>query len=167
MPDTVQKITPFLWFDTQAEEAAKFYTSIFKNSRIVGTTYYAAEPAKASGRPEGSVMTVEFELSGQRFTALNGGPIFKFTEALSLVVHCDTQEEVDHYWQSLTAGGGQEVECGWLKDRFGLSWQVVPRILFELIQDKDPARSGRVMAAMMQMKKIDIEPLRRAAEGRS
>jgi predicted 3-demethylubiquinone-9 3-methyltransferase (glyoxalase superfamily) len=167
MPDTVQKITPFLWFDTQAEEAAKFYTSIFKNSRIVGTTYYAAEPAKASGRPEGSVMTVEFELSGQRFTALNGGPIFKFTEALSLVVHCDTQEEVDHYWQSLTAGGGQEVECGWLKDRFGLSWQVVPRILFELIQDKDPARSGRVMVAMMQMKKIDIEPLRRAAEGRS
>jgi predicted 3-demethylubiquinone-9 3-methyltransferase (glyoxalase superfamily) len=167
MPDTVQKITPFLWFDTQAEEAAKFYTSIFKNSRIVGTTYYAAEPAKASGRPEGSVMTVEFELSGQRFTALNGGPIFKFTEALSHVVHCDTQEEVDHYWQSLTAGGGHEVECGWLKDRFGLSWQVVPRILFELIQDKDPARSGRVMAAMMQMKKIDIEPLRRAAEGRS
>jgi predicted 3-demethylubiquinone-9 3-methyltransferase (glyoxalase superfamily) len=167
MPDTVQKITPFLWFDTQAEEAAKFYTSIFKSSRIMGTTYYAAEAAKASGRPEGSVMTVEFELSGQRFTALNGGPIFKFTEALSLVVHCDTQEEVDHYWQSLTAGGGQEVQCGWLKDRFGLSWQVVPRILLELIQDKDPAKSRRVMAAMMQMKKIDIEPLCRAAEGRS
>src|SRR5262245_16142405 len=165
MPDTVQKITPFLWFDTQAEEAAKFYTSIFKNSRIVGTTYYAAEASKASGRPEGSVMTVEFELDGQRFTALNGGPIFKFTEALSFVVHCDMQEEVDHYWQSLTAGG-EEVQCGWLKGNFGLSWQVVPRILLELIQDKDPARSRRVMAAMMQMKKIEIEPIRRAAEGR-
>ena len=166
MPDTVQKITPFLWFDTQAEEAAKFYTSIFKNSRIVGTTYYAAEAAKASGRPEGSVMTVEFDLDGQRFTALNGGPIFKFTEAVSFVVHCDTQEEVDHYWQSLTAGG-EEVQCGWLKDKFGLSWQVVPRILLELIQDKDPARSRRVMAAMMQMKKIEIEPMRKAAEARS
>jgi len=162
----VQKITPFLWFDTQAEEAAKFYTSIFKNSRIVGTTYYAAEAAKASGRPEGSVMTVEFDLDGQRFTALNGGPIFKFTEAVSFVVHCDTQEEVDHYWQSLTAGG-EEVQCGWLKDKFGLSWQVVPRILLELIQDKDPARSRRVMAAMMQMKKIEIEPMRKAAEARS
>jgi len=166
MSDTVQKITPFLWFDTQAEEAAKFYTSIFKNSRIVGTTYYAAEAAKASGRPEGSVMTVEFDLDGQRFTALNGGPIFKFTEAVSFVVHCDTQEEVDHYWQSLTAGG-EEVQCGWLKDKFGLSWQVVPRILLELIQDKDPARSRRVMAAMMQMKKIEIEPIRKAAEARS
>jgi len=166
MSDTVQKITPFLWFDTQAEEAAKFYTSIFKNSRIVGTTYYAAEAAKASGRPEGSVMTVEFDLDGQRFTALNGGPIFKFTEAVSFVVHCDTQEEVDHYWQSLTAGG-EEVQCGWLKDKFGLSWQVVPRILLELIQDKDPARSRRVMAAMMQMKKIEIEPMRKAAEARS
>ena len=167
MRDTVQKITPFLWFDTQAEEAAKFYTSLFKNSRIVGTTYYAPEPAKASGRPEGSVMTVEFELDGQRFTGLNGGPLFKFTEALSLVVHCDTQEEVDHYWHGLTAGGGQEVECGWLKDKFGLSWQVVPRILLELIYDKDPAKSRRVMAAMMQMKKIEIEPLLRAAEGQS
>jgi predicted 3-demethylubiquinone-9 3-methyltransferase (glyoxalase superfamily) len=166
MSDTVQKITPFLWFDTQAEEAAKFYTSLFKNSRVVGTTYYSAAAAKASGRPEGSVMTVEFELSGQRFTALNGGPIFKFTEALSLVVHCDTQEEVDHYWQSLTSGGGQEVQCGWLKDKFGLSWQVVPRVLIELLQDKNPARSNRVMAALMKMKKIDLEPLRRAAEGR-
>ena len=164
MPDTVQKITPFLWFDTQAEEAAKFYTSLFRNSRIVGTTYYAAEAAKASGRPEGSVMTVEFELSGQRFTALNGGPIFKFTEALSLVVHCDTQEEVDHFWHGLTAGG-EEVQCGWLRDKFGLSWQVVPRVLLELIQDKDQAKSNRVMAAMLKMKKIDIEPLRRAAEG--
>jgi len=165
MPDTVQKITPFLWFDTQAQEAAKFYTSLFKNSRIVGTTYYAAEAAKASGRPEGSVMTVEFELSGQRFTALNGGPIFKFTEALSLVVHCDTQEEVDDLWQKLIAGGGAPSRCGWLKDKFGLSWQVVPRVLLELIQDKDPARSNRVMAELMKMKKIDIEPLRRAAAG--
>jgi predicted 3-demethylubiquinone-9 3-methyltransferase (glyoxalase superfamily) len=167
MPDTVQKITPFLWFDTQAEEAAKFYTSLFKGSRIVGTTYYSAEAAKASGRPEGSVMTVEFELSGQRFTALNGGPIFKFTEALSLVVHCDTQEEIDHFWRGLTAGGGEEVECGWLKDKFGLSWQVVPRILMELLLGKDPGTSSRVMAALLTMKKIDIEPLRRAAEGRA
>jgi len=167
MPDTVQKITPFLWFDTQAEEAAKFYTSLFKNSRIVGTTYYAAEAAKASGRPEGSVMTVEFELGGQRFTALNGGPIFKFTEALSLVVHCDTQEEIDHFWHGLTAGGGEEVECGWLKDKFGLSWQVVPRILMDVLLDKDPDKSSRVMAALLTMKKIDIEPLRRAAEGRA
>src|SRR5215510_7879464 len=166
MSDTVQKITPFLWFDTQAEEAAKFYTSIFKNSRIVGTTYYAAEAAKASGRPEGSVMTVEFDLDGQRFTALNGGPIFKFTEAVSFVVHCNTQEEVDHFWHGLTAGG-EEVQCGWLKDKFGLSWQVVPRVLLELIQDKDPARSNRVMAAMMKMKKIDIEALRKAAKGQA
>jgi len=167
MTDTVQKITPFLWFDTQAEEAAKFYTSLFKSSRIVGTTYYSAEAAKASGRPEGSVMTVEFELGGQRFTALNGGPIFKFTEALSLVVHCDTQEEIDHFWRGLTAGGGEEVECGWLKDKFGLSWQVVPRILMELLLDKDPGTSSRVMTALLTMKKIDIEPLRRAAEGRA
>src|SRR5215472_4687782 len=166
MPDTVQKITPFLWFDTQAEEAAKFYTSLFKDSRIVGTTYYVKEAAKASGRPEGSVMTVEFELSGQRFTALNGGPIFKFTEALSLVVHCDTQEEIDHFWHGLTAGG-EEVQCGWLKDKFGLSWQVVPCILLELIQDKNAAKANRVMAALMKMKKIDIEPLRRAAEGQA
>ena len=161
MPDTVQKITPFLWFDTQAQEAAKFYTSLFKNSRIVGTTYYAAEAAKASGRPEGSVMTVEFELSGQRFTALNGGPIFKFTEALSLVVHCDTQEEVDHFWHGLAAGG-EEVQCGWLKDKFGLSWQVFPRALPEMLMDGNSETAQRVMRSMLQMRKIDIAALKRA-----
>jgi predicted 3-demethylubiquinone-9 3-methyltransferase (glyoxalase superfamily) len=159
-----QKITTFLWFDSQAEEAAKYYVSIFKDSRIVGTTRYDEEASKVAGRPKGSVMTVEFELDGQRFTALNGGPLFKFTEAISLVVNCETQAEVDHFWTKLSAGG-QEVQCGWLKDRFGVAWQVVPTALIELIGDKDPARSQRVMAAMLRMKKIDIEPLRRAYAG--
>src|SRR5262245_13560766 len=161
MPATMQKITPFLWFDTQAEEAAQFYTSIFPGSHTHGTTRYSEESAKASGRPQGSVMTVDFELSGLRFTALNGGPIFKFTEAISLVVHCDTQEEVDHFWQKLSAGG-EEVQCGWLKDKFGVSWQVVPRTLIEMLQDKDPAKANRVMAAMLKMKKIDVAELRKA-----
>src|SRR5262245_49285699 len=124
MPAT-QKITTCLWFDSEGEEAAKFYVSIFKNSRIVGITHYDAESSKAAGRPEGSVLTVEFELDGQAFMALNGGPVFKFTEAISLVVNCESQKEVDYYWEKLTAGG-QEVECGWLKDRYGLSWQIVP-----------------------------------------
>jgi predicted 3-demethylubiquinone-9 3-methyltransferase (glyoxalase superfamily) len=161
-----QKISPFLWFDSQAEEAAKFYVSIFKNSKIHGTTRYDEEGAKVAGRPQGSVMTVAFELEGQAFTALNGGPLFKFTEAISFVVHCETQEEVDHFWAKLTAGG-QEVQCGWLKDRFGVSWQVVPTVLIEMLQDRDPQRAKRVMAAMLKMKKIDVEPLRRAYEGRS
>jgi predicted 3-demethylubiquinone-9 3-methyltransferase (glyoxalase superfamily) len=165
MAKTVQKITPFLWFDTQAEEAAKFYVSIFKNSKIGSVSRYDEEGAKASGRPKGSVMTVAFELDGQAFTALNGGPVFKFTEAISLVVNCDTQAEVDHFWQKLSAGG-EEVQCGWLKDKFGVSWQVIPMILMEMLQDKDPEKSKRVMAAMLKMKKIEIEPLKKAYAGR-
>src|SRR6266436_1527968 len=161
----MQKITTFLWFDAPAEEAAKFYASIFKDSRIVGMTRYDAEGSKAAGRAAGSVMTVEFELDGQRFTALNGGPLFKFTEAISLVVHCEDQKEVDHFWEKLSAGG-QEVQCGWLKDKFGLSWQVVPTVLSEMLQDKDAQKAKRVMAAMLKMKKIDIAELRRAYEAR-
>ena len=164
MPKT-QKITTFLWFDSQAEEAAKFYVSIFKDSRIVGITRYDDEAAKAAGRPKGSVMTVAFELSGQEFTALNGGPLFKFTEAISLVVHCENQKELDHFWEKLAAGG-EEVQCGWLKDRFGLSWQVVPTVLVEMLQDKNPEKSKRAVAAMLKMKKLDIDALTKAFEGR-
>jgi predicted 3-demethylubiquinone-9 3-methyltransferase (glyoxalase superfamily) len=165
MPTTTQKITPFLWFDSQAEEAAIFYVSIFKQSRIGAITRYDDEGSKAAGRPKDSIMTVEFELDGQKFTALNGGPLFKFTEAISLVVNCENQREVDHFWDKLSAGG-EEVQCGWLKDRFGVSWQVVPTILIELLQDKDPERSRRVMAAMLKMKKLDIDALRKAHDGR-
>jgi len=161
MRKTMQRITPFLWFDTQAEEAVNFYVSIFKNSRIGSIAHYEEEAAKASGRPKGSVMTVAFELDGQEFIALNGGPLFKFTEAISLVVNCETQEEVDHFWKRLTAGG-QEVQCGWLKDRFGVSWQIVPTVLGEMLQDKDPGKSRRVMAAMLKMKKINIDALKKA-----
>jgi len=153
-------VTPFLWFDTEAEEAAKFYVSIFPNSKITGVTRYG----KSGPGPDGSVMTVNFELDGQRFTALNAGPQFKFTEAISFVIECQTQEEVDRYWTKLTAGG-QEVECGWLKDRYGLFWQVTPRILLEMIGDPDPAKAERVMKAMVQMKKIEIAPLKQAYEG--
>jgi predicted 3-demethylubiquinone-9 3-methyltransferase (glyoxalase superfamily) len=160
-----QKITTFLWFDSQAEEAAKYYVSIFKDSRIVGTTRYDEEASKVAGRPKGSVMTVEFDLDGQRFTALNGGPLFKFTEAISLVVHCENQNEVDHFWKNLSAGG-EEVECGWLKDRYGLSWQVVPDVLIEMLQSKDPEKSKRAMAAMLKMKKLDIAALQQAYDGR-
>ena len=164
MARITQRITPFLWFDDRAEEAAGFYVSIFQNSRIKGVSRYSEEASKAAGRPKGSVMTVAFELDGQDFTALNGGPPFKFTEAISLVVNCQTQQEVDHFWSKLSAGG-QEVQCGWLKDKFGVSWQVVPTALFELMEDNDPTKSQRVMAAMLKMKKIDIEPLRRAYAG--
>jgi predicted 3-demethylubiquinone-9 3-methyltransferase (glyoxalase superfamily) len=166
MRKSLQRITPFLWFDHQAEEAATFYVSIFKNARITSTVRYDDAAAKAAGRPKGSVMTVEFELDGQQFTALNGGPVFKFTEAISLVVNCETQEDVDHFWEKLSSGG-QEVQCGWLKDRFGVSWQVVPTVLSEMLQDKDPEKSKRVMAAMLKMKKISIEGLKNAYEGRS
>jgi predicted 3-demethylubiquinone-9 3-methyltransferase (glyoxalase superfamily) len=166
MPKTKQKITPFLWFDTQAEDAANFYVSIFRNSKIRSIARYDEEAAKASGRPKGSVMTVAFELNGQEFVALNGGPLFKFTEAISFVVNCETQEEVDHFWEKLSAGG-QEVQCGWLKDRFGVSWQVVPTVLVEMLQDEDPLKARRVMGAMLKMKKIDVEALKRAYEGRS
>ena len=166
MPKTKQKITPFLWFDTQAEDAVNFYVSIFRNSKIRSIARYDEEAARASGRPKGSVMTVAFELNGQEFVALNGGPLFKFTEAISFVVNCETQEEVDHFWEKLSAGG-QEVQCGWLKDRFGVSWQVVPTVLVEMLQDKDPLKARRVMGAMLKMKKIDVEALKRAYEGRS
>ena len=156
-----QKISPFLWFENKAEEAANFYTSIFKNSKILGLTRYG----EGAPGPKGSVMTVSFQLDGHNFVALNGGPHFKFTEAISFVVNCETQQEVDEYWGKLSKGG-QEVQCGWLKDKYGLSWQIVPTILNELMQDKDPARSQRVMQALMQMKKLDIESLKKAYEGK-
>jgi predicted 3-demethylubiquinone-9 3-methyltransferase (glyoxalase superfamily) len=156
-----QKITPFLWFDDEAEEAAKFYTSIFKNSKVGDITRYDEEAAKPTGRPAGSVMTVAFQLEGQEFVALNGGPIFKFTEAVSFVVNCATQEEVDYFWSKLSAGG-EESHCGWLKDKFGLSWQVVPTVLIEMLADKDAAKAKRVMKAMLEMDKIDIPVLKKA-----
>ncbi|MDB5224004.1 MAG: 3-demethylubiquinone-9 3-methyltransferase [Chitinophagaceae bacterium] len=153
------KISPFLWFDTQAEEAANLYTSIFKNSEIKNIARYTGEGAKASGQPEGTVMTVAFSLDGQNFTAINGGPIFKFTEAVSFVINCENQEEVDHFWNKLTEGG-QESQCGWLKDKFGLSWQVVPKQLGELMSGPN---AGKVMGAMLKMKKIVIKDLEDAA----
>jgi predicted 3-demethylubiquinone-9 3-methyltransferase (glyoxalase superfamily) len=153
-------ITPFLWFDTQAEEAAKFYTSIFPNSKIGKIARYG----DAGPGPKGGVMTIAFELDGRHFTALNGGPVFSFTEAVSFVIDCKTQDEVDHYWSKLTAGG-QESQCGWLKDKFGLSWQVVPRQLAELLSSPDRGKANRVMQAMLKMKKIDIAALERAAQG--
>jgi predicted 3-demethylubiquinone-9 3-methyltransferase (glyoxalase superfamily) len=157
-PVPIQKITPFLWFDNQAEEAAKFYVSIFPNSKIVKVMRYS----EAGPGPAGSAMTVAFELDRQPFTALNGGPHFKFTEAISFVVHCETQEEVDTYWEKLSADGG-EVQCGWLRDKFGLSWQVVPNVLLELLGNPDPKKAARVAKAMFQMKKFDIRTLQKAA----
>jgi predicted 3-demethylubiquinone-9 3-methyltransferase (glyoxalase superfamily) len=161
----MQKITPFLWYDDKAEEAANFYCSIFKNSKLGSATRYEGEGAKASGQTAGTVMTIEFELEGQKFVGLNGGPHFKFTEAVSFVINCETQEEVDYFWEKLTADGGAESQCGWLKDKFGLSWQVTPTILPELFKHKDPEKSKRVMHAMLQMKRIDIAKLKEAAEG--
>lgn len=160
-----QKITPFLWFEDQAEAAVKFYTSIFKNSRIGKIARYDKEGEKVARRPAGSVMTVEFQLEGQDFIALNGGPEFKFTEAISFVVSCKNQAEVDYYWKKLTAGG-KEVQCGWLQDKYGLSWQIVPTILGELFSQKDPAKSQRVMEAMLKMVKLDIKKLKEAANRR-
>ncbi len=157
----MQKITPFLWFDNQAEEAANSYVSIFKNSKVVSVTRYG----EAGPGPKGTVMVVEFQIDGQKFVALNGGPLFKFTEAISFVVNCETQEEVDYFWEKLTADGGAESMCGWLKDKYGLSWQVVPTIAIEMMQDKDPEKSQRVMKAIMQMKKIDIPTLKQAYAG--
>lgn len=166
MTITKQRFTPSLWFDTQGEEAAKFYTSIFKNSRITATTRYSAAGQEIHGQKPGSVMTVAFELDGQSFVALNGGPQFKFNEAISFQINCDTQEEVDYYWEKLGAGGDPKAQvCGWLKDKFGLSWQVVPRMMDELFRDHDSAGAQRAMNAMLQMKKLDIEELRRAYEG--
>ena len=160
----MQKITTMLWYDDNAEEAANFYVSVFKNSKISGITHYGESGSKAAGRPEGSVMTVEFQLDGQDFTALNGGPAFKFTEAISLVVNCDTQEEIDSYWEKLLEGG-VESQCGWLKDKYGLSWQVTPAVLPKMLLDEDPEKAERAMAAMLQMKKLDIARLKQAYEG--
>jgi predicted 3-demethylubiquinone-9 3-methyltransferase (glyoxalase superfamily) len=157
----MQKITPFLWFDTNAEEAVNFYVSVFKNSKVKEMSHYTGE--EPSGR-KGSVMTVSFELDGQEFVALNGGPQFKFTEAVSFVINCETQEEIDYYWEKLPAGGGEEVQCGWLTDKYGLSWQVVPTKIREWA--RDPAGFQRVMHAVMQMKKLDITELQRAHDGK-
>ncbi len=163
----MQKITPFLWFDGQAEDAAKFYASIFKDSKIGRILRYGEEVAKVSesGRPVGSVLTIEFEIEGQKFVALNGGPQFKFNESVSFVINCKTQEEVDYFWEKLTADGGEESACGWLKDKFGLSWQVTPTVLIDMLHEKDAAKAERVMHAMLQMKKINIKALKAAYEG--
>jgi predicted 3-demethylubiquinone-9 3-methyltransferase (glyoxalase superfamily) len=155
------RITPFLWFDNQAEEAANFYVSIFKNSKIVNISRYG----EAGPGPKGSAMTAVFQLDGQEFMALNGGPHFKFTEAISFSVDCKSQQEVDEYWEKLTAGGGKPSQCGWLKDKYGLSWQIVPAVLGQLLADNDPQKSKRVMEAMLKMTKIDISGLKRAYEG--
>jgi predicted 3-demethylubiquinone-9 3-methyltransferase (glyoxalase superfamily) len=164
----MQKITPFLWFDNQAEDAAKFYTSIFKDSKIGRILRYGEEVAKvsASGQPAGSVLTIEFEIEGQKFVALNGGPQFQFNESISFVVNCETQKEVDYYWQKLSANGGEESACGWLKDKFGVSWQITPTVLIDMLHDKDAAKAERVMHAMLQMKKIDIAELKAAYDGK-
>ena len=156
------KITPFLWFDNQAEEAANFYASIFKNSKILTISRYG----EAGPGPKGSAMTVSFQLDGQEFIALNGGPHFKFTEAISFIVDCKTQQEVDQFWEKLSTGG-QESQCGWLKDKYGLSWQIIPAILSEMLKDPDPQKSKRVMEAMLKMKKIDIQALKQAYQRKS
>lgn len=156
----MQKIIPNLWFDTEAEDAANFYTSIFKDSEIVNTSYYG----EAGPRPAGMVLTVSFRLQGQEFTALNGGPEFKFNESISLLVNCENQAEVDDLWERLSEGG-EKGPCGWLKDKFGLSWQIVPTILEKLLQDEDPVKANRVMTAMLQMKKLNIRALQQAYGG--
>jgi predicted 3-demethylubiquinone-9 3-methyltransferase (glyoxalase superfamily) len=161
MTKNLQKITPTLWFDNQAEEAANFYVSIFKNAKIGNITRYGEAAAEISGKPKGSVMTITFQIEGQEFTALNGGPQFKFTEAISLLVNCDTQQEVNELWEKLSQDG-EEGPCGWLKDKYGVSWQVVPCILDEMIRDPDPVKAERVMKAMLQMQKIDIAGLQQA-----
>ena len=164
MQKPVQRITPFLWFDDQAEEAVAFYVSTFENSRVDTVVRYGKEGAEASGRKEGSVMTIAFQLAGQPFTAINGGPVFHFTEAISFVVHCETQAEIDRYWAKLSEGGDESAQqCGWLRDRYGLSWQIVPIALPELLSDPDPERARRAMQAMLGMKKLDVAALRRAA----
>jgi predicted 3-demethylubiquinone-9 3-methyltransferase (glyoxalase superfamily) len=162
----IQKISPCLWFDHQAEEAASFYASIFRNSKIGRISRYGEAGRETHRKPPGSVMTVAFELDGQAFTALNGGPIFKFNEAISLQVNCETQEEIDYYWEKLGAGGDEKAQqCGWLKDKYGVSWQIVPTALPEMASDPDPAKSGRVMEAILKMKKINIDKLKRAYAG--
>jgi predicted 3-demethylubiquinone-9 3-methyltransferase (glyoxalase superfamily) len=161
MPVTTQKITPCLWFDSQAEEAAKFYASVFKNSKIGKISRYGKEGFEIHGRTAGTVMTVEFEIDGQKFVALNGGPHFRFNEAVSFQVHCDTQQEIDYFWSKL-GEGGREQPCGWLKDKFGLSWQVIPKALPEMLMDEKSDKAQRVMRSMLQMRKIDLAALKRA-----
>lgn len=164
MSNKLQRITPFLWFNTDAEEAVRLYTGIFANSKIVTTVRYSDAAAVGAGMPKGTVMTVEFELDGQRFVAINGGPHFKFTEAVSFVVNCDSQDEVDYFWDKLAAGGDPKAQqCGWLKDKFGVSWQVVPRALPQLLSNPDPEKAGRVAQAMFKMKKLDLNVLQSAA----
>lgn len=161
----MQKITPCLWFDDQAEEAARFYTSIFKDSSIGRISRYGNEGHEIHGRSAGSVMAVEFEINGQPFSALNGGPVFKFNEAISFQVYCETQEDVDYYWEKLSEGGDSNAQqCGWLKDRYGVSWQIIPSVLIPMLLDKDTGRSDRVMKAMLQMVKLDIARLKQAYE---
>jgi predicted 3-demethylubiquinone-9 3-methyltransferase (glyoxalase superfamily) len=164
MAISTHKITPCLWFDSEAEEAARFYVSLFDNSRIERISRYGAEGQEVHGREPGSVMTVEFELDGQKFVALNGGPHFKFSEAVSFQIHCETQAEIDHFWSRLSEGG-EEGPCGWLKDRYGLSWQVVPAVLAKMMTDADPQKAQRVTRAFLQMRKFDIAELERAYEG--
>ncbi len=164
MPKMQQKITPFLWFDTQAEEAAKFYTSIFENSRITRISRYGKVEREVHGKEAGSVLTVEFEIEGQAFIALNGGPHFKFNEAVSFQVMCETQDAIDYFWSKLSAGG-QEGQCGWLKDKYGLSWQVVPSALPQMLTDADGAKSERAMGALLNMRKLDLEALKRVFAG--
>ena len=161
----MQKITPCLWFDDKAEEAAKFYVSIFKNSKLGAITRYGEAGAEVSGRPKGSVMTVTFEIEGQEFVALNGGPLFKFSEAISLMVKCETQKEIDDMWEKLSQGG-EKGQCGWLKDKYGLSWQIVHPMMDEMLQNKDGEKSERVMKAILQMNKPDLKTLKQAYEGR-
>ncbi|HEX3420321.1 MAG TPA: VOC family protein, partial [Candidatus Udaeobacter sp.] len=164
----MQKITPFLWFSGEAEDAVKFYKSIFKNSKIGRILRYSDEVAKVSesGQTAGSVLTIEFEIDGQEFVALNGGPQFQFNESVSFVVNCESQKEVDYYWEKLITGGGQESACGWLKDKFGLSWQITPTVLIDMLHDKDAAKAARVMHAMLQMTKIDVAKLKAAYDGK-
>ena len=163
---TMQKITSSLWFDNQAEEAVNFYMSIFKNASVIRTARYGKEGYEIHQMPEGTVLTIEFELEGQRFVALNGGPVFEFSEAISFIVNCDTQDEVDYYWKKLTEGGDARAQqCGWLKDKFGVSWQVVPTTLAEMMADTDKDRAARVMKALLQMKKLDIKTLQEAYDG--
>jgi predicted 3-demethylubiquinone-9 3-methyltransferase (glyoxalase superfamily) len=161
----MKNFTPCLWFDTQAEEAAKFYTSVFKNSKITGITHYDEESSKPSGMPVGTVLTVSFEINGQKFLGLNGGPMFKLSEAISFIIPCDTQEELDDYWAKLTADGGEESYCGWLKDKFGLSWQVGPAKIEEWMNDPDRTKAARVMKAVLGMRKLNIAELEAAYEG--
>ncbi|MGM7700515.1 VOC family protein [Pseudalkalibacillus sp. Hm43] len=166
MLNKIQKISTNLWFDSQAEEAAHFYTTVFENSKIGRMTRYGKEGYEIHGKPEGTVMNVEFQLEGQSFVALNGGSQFKFNESISFIIHCESQEEIDYYWEKLSEGGDEEAQvCGWLKDQFGISWQIVPANLPEMLSDPDPEKVNRVMQALLQMKKIDIATLKRAYEG--